>query len=549
MATLNGARALGLADVTGSLLPGKLADLVAVDLADVATQPVFDPVSHLVNAADRACVSDVWVGGVRIVADRRLATIDESAVLARTHAWQRKLATSMTTDDPLPECRSGGARQVLGARPSLVGSRQRVPPAARDQSAAARVDRTRRRRLAGQGDPRRRLRRRHSGRSDGQRRRARDRHRPFREGAGRRAIASSRIRDRRRLPADCGRSARCWRRRRGSISSPAWKCWSTCRTRPPSSTACAALAKPGGTLVFSTLNRNPKSYLFAILGAEYMLRLLPRGTHDWTRFLRPSELAAFARRAGLDLEQMIGMTYNPLTRVYRLEADTSVNYLAAYRKPAHAVTRRAHERADARRGARASRVAADNARTTPIVAAVSPSGRPDMAARPLPVTTVLFDLDGTLADSAGDLALALNRVRGEHGLPPVPAEKLRDYASSGARGLLYAGMGVTPEHGELWRAARRLSRALHVMPCGDHASFRRHRRAAGRHRGARTALGHRDQQARALHDAGRRRAGFGQARRDRRFGRHDAASQAASGAAAACGRSIAHCAGGMRLRR
>ncbi len=93
MATLNGARALGLADVTGSLLPGKLADLVAVDLADVATQPVFDPVSHLVNAADRACVSDVWVGGVRIVAERRLATIDESAVLARTHAWQRKLAT------------------------------------------------------------------------------------------------------------------------------------------------------------------------------------------------------------------------------------------------------------------------------------------------------------------------------------------------------------------------------------------------------------------------------------------------------------------------
>jgi 2-polyprenyl-6-hydroxyphenyl methylase/3-demethylubiquinone-9 3-methyltransferase len=100
--------------------------------------------------------------------------------------------------------------------------------------------------------------------------------------------------------------------------------------------ACAVLAKPGGTLVFSTLNRNPKSYVFAILGAEYLLRLLPRGTHDWTRFLRPSELAAFARRAGLDLEQMTGMTYNPLTRVYRLEADTSVNYLAACRKPLQA---------------------------------------------------------------------------------------------------------------------------------------------------------------------------------------------------------------------
>jgi 2-polyprenyl-6-hydroxyphenyl methylase/3-demethylubiquinone-9 3-methyltransferase len=100
--------------------------------------------------------------------------------------------------------------------------------------------------------------------------------------------------------------------------------------------ACAVLAKPGGTLFFSTLNRNPKSYVFAILGAEYLLRLLPRGTHDWTRFLRPSELAAFARRAGLDLDQMIGMTYNPLTRTYRLEADTSVNYLAACRKPLQA---------------------------------------------------------------------------------------------------------------------------------------------------------------------------------------------------------------------
>jgi 2-polyprenyl-6-hydroxyphenyl methylase/3-demethylubiquinone-9 3-methyltransferase len=106
----------------------------------------------------------------------------------------------------------------------------------------------------------------------------------------------------------------------------------------PASTvkACAQLARAGGTLVFSTLNRNPKSYLFAILGAEYVLRLLPRGTHDWTRFLRPAELAAFGRRAGLDLERTIGMTYNPLTRVYRLAPDTSVNYLAAFRKPADA---------------------------------------------------------------------------------------------------------------------------------------------------------------------------------------------------------------------
>lgn len=107
----------------------------------------------------------------------------------------------------------------------------------------------------------------------------------------------------------------------------------------PASTiaACATLVKPGGSVVFSTLNRNPKSYLFAILGAEYMLKLLPRGTHDWARFLRPSELAAFARRARLEPAAMIGMTYNPLTRTYRLEDDTSVNYLAAFRRgDAHA---------------------------------------------------------------------------------------------------------------------------------------------------------------------------------------------------------------------
>jgi len=102
----------------------------------------------------------------------------------------------------------------------------------------------------------------------------------------------------------------------------------------PASTvaACATLAAPGGLVVFSTLDRNPRSYVQAILGAEYLLKLLPRGTHDWSRFLRPSELAAFGRRAGLALVATIGMTYNPLTRVYRLVDDTSVNYLAAFRR-------------------------------------------------------------------------------------------------------------------------------------------------------------------------------------------------------------------------
>ena len=104
----------------------------------------------------------------------------------------------------------------------------------------------------------------------------------------------------------------------------------------PASTiaACAALVRPGGVVAVSTINRNPKSWLFAILGAEYVLGLLPRGTHDWSRFLAPSEVARHARSAGLDLVDLTGMSYNPLTRTYRLGADTSVNYLAAFRRAA-----------------------------------------------------------------------------------------------------------------------------------------------------------------------------------------------------------------------
>jgi len=98
--------------------------------------------------------------------------------------------------------------------------------------------------------------------------------------------------------------------------------------------ACANLLRPGGLAVFSTINRNPKSYLFAVIGAEYVLRLLPRGTHEYARFIRPSELCRHARGAGLDTVDMTGMTYNPLSKVYRLEPDTSVNYIVACRRPA-----------------------------------------------------------------------------------------------------------------------------------------------------------------------------------------------------------------------
>lgn len=97
--------------------------------------------------------------------------------------------------------------------------------------------------------------------------------------------------------------------------------------------ACAELAKPGGWVFLSTLNRNPKSYLFAILGAEYILKLLPRGTHDWARFIKPSELIRLTRDAGLDMANLAGMSYNPLTRAYRIGPDVDVNYLVACRKP------------------------------------------------------------------------------------------------------------------------------------------------------------------------------------------------------------------------
>jgi len=96
--------------------------------------------------------------------------------------------------------------------------------------------------------------------------------------------------------------------------------------------ACAELVKPGGWVFCSTLNRNPKSYLFAIVGAEYVLKLLPRGTHDWAKFIKPSELASFGRHAGLDLAEVMGMSYNPISKAYKLARDTEVNYLMAFRK-------------------------------------------------------------------------------------------------------------------------------------------------------------------------------------------------------------------------
>jgi 2-polyprenyl-6-hydroxyphenyl methylase/3-demethylubiquinone-9 3-methyltransferase len=97
--------------------------------------------------------------------------------------------------------------------------------------------------------------------------------------------------------------------------------------------ACARLVKPGGHVFFSTLNRNPKSYLFAIVGAEYVLNLLPRGTHDYARFIRPSELDHWVRATPLRITDLTGLTYNPITRHYRLSKDIDVNYMATCQRP------------------------------------------------------------------------------------------------------------------------------------------------------------------------------------------------------------------------
>ena len=97
--------------------------------------------------------------------------------------------------------------------------------------------------------------------------------------------------------------------------------------------AAATLVKPGGHVFFSTINRNAKAYLFAVIGAEYLLRMLPKGTHDYAKFITPAELAQFVREAGLQVDGLKGLTYNPLTKIYALNHDTDVNYMVACSRP------------------------------------------------------------------------------------------------------------------------------------------------------------------------------------------------------------------------
>ena len=97
--------------------------------------------------------------------------------------------------------------------------------------------------------------------------------------------------------------------------------------------ACATLAKPGGHVFFSTINRNVKAYILAVIGAEYVLNMLPKGTHDYRRFVKPSELAAWARSSDLTFRDLTGLSYNPLTRRFSLDSNVDVNYMAYFRKP------------------------------------------------------------------------------------------------------------------------------------------------------------------------------------------------------------------------
>ena len=97
--------------------------------------------------------------------------------------------------------------------------------------------------------------------------------------------------------------------------------------------ACSALVKPGGHVFFSTINRNPKSWLYAVVGAEYLLQLLPKGTHEYQKFIKPSELDRWARKAGLEMKTLCGMSYHPFRQTYQLDQNVDVNYLVHYQKP------------------------------------------------------------------------------------------------------------------------------------------------------------------------------------------------------------------------
>ena len=316
----------------------------------------------------------------------------------------------------------------------------RVPPAARDQPAAPGVDRAacaaRRQQRA-----RRRLRRRHPRRGDGAARRAGHRHRPVREGAARRrSCICSKV----KLAVSATRKSRSRTSPRPMpASSTSLTCMELLEHVPDPAgmvAACARLVRPGGQVFFSTINRNPKSYLFAVVGAEYVLSLLPKGTHDYQRFIKPSELSRWSRGAGL--------------RARRADRHDL--------QPAHAAL---PSRARLRRQL------------------------PAAQRRAMPSRAVLFDFDGTLADTAPDLAAAVNRMRAEAGPRAAAARaaapvRLRRRARPGARGVRRQARrrGIRGD-------ARVVPRLLRRARLPRDQALPRHRRAARRARQRATSAG------------------------------------------------------------
>ncbi len=185
------------------------------------------------------------------------------------------------------------------------------------------------------------------------------------------------------------------------------------------------MAKPGGWVFFSTINRNAKAFALAIVGAEYVLNLLPRGTHEYAKFLKPSELARYARAAGLEVREVIGMRYNPFTK-------------------------------SATSGQRHRRQLFD--------------GVPQTGMKP-GIRLVLLDLDGTLADTAPDLAAAANRMRIARGIEPLPIGELRPYVSHGARGMVGRAFNVSVDDARYAELRQEFLREYESALCVESALF------------------------------------------------------------------------------
>ena len=282
--------------------------------------------------------------------------------------------------------------------------------------------------------------------------------------------AAARARGRRaatRVPRGRGRSARGRACRERSTSSPAWRCSSTCPTRRRSVRACAALVRPGGWVFFSTINRNAKAFVFAIVGAEHVLQLLPKGTHEYAQVHPPER----ARRAGaatpaLELRRHARHGIQPAHRRYRLSGDTSVNYLLACREAAH---ERPRDAATAR--AVRSRRHPDRQRARPRRRRATTCAR----------------------------ARACRRCR---------SRALRPMVGAGARGMVGVAFGVDAGRCRLRRLRDAFLRALRARMLRETARVRRHAAGAAVAGSSRRALGHRHQQGDAVHRAARRGAGL-----------------------------------------